>query len=57
MYFPIYDRLVKALTKGLGPDEAAATEPGKELDPQWGDARPFVLMAFKSMWGHFAPGA
>ena len=57
MYFTIYDRLVKALTKGLGPNEAADTQPAKDLNPQWGDARPFVLMAFKSLWGHFAPDA
>ena len=57
MYFTIYDRLVKALTKGLGPDEAADTEPAKDLNPQWGNPRPFVLNAFKSMWGHFAPDA
>jgi glyoxylase-like metal-dependent hydrolase (beta-lactamase superfamily II) len=57
VYFTIYDRLVKALTKGLGPNEAADTQPAKDLNPQWGDARPFVLMAFKSMWGHFAPDA
>ncbi len=57
MYFTLYDRLVKSLTQGLGPDETAATEPAKEFNPQWGDARPFVLMAFKSLWGHFAPDA
>jgi cyclase len=57
MYFTLYDRLVKALTKGLGPNEAADTQPAKDLNPQWGDARPFVLMAFKSLWGHFAPDA
>jgi glyoxylase-like metal-dependent hydrolase (beta-lactamase superfamily II) len=57
MYFTIYDRLVKALTKGLGPDEAADTEPAKDFNLHWGDARPFVLNAFKSMWGHFAPDA
>jgi cyclase len=57
MYFTIYDRLVKALTKGLGPDEAADTQPAKDLNAPWGEPRPFVLMAFKSMWGHFAPDA
>lgn len=56
-YFTLYDRLVKALTKGLSPEEAADTQPAKDLNPQWGDARPFVLMAFKSLWGHFTPDA
>jgi glyoxylase-like metal-dependent hydrolase (beta-lactamase superfamily II) len=57
MYFTIYDRLVKCLTKGLGPEEAAATAPAKEFNPQWGDPQPFVLMAFESLWGHYAPDA
>jgi hypothetical protein len=45
------------LTKGLSPAEAVATEPAKDLNPQWGDPAPFVTMAFKSLWGHFAPDA
>ena len=57
MYFTLYDRLVKDLTKGLGPLEVVATDPAKEFNPQWGDSRPFVNMAFKSLWGHFAPDA
>jgi len=32
-YFTIYDRLVKSLTKGLGPEEALATEPAKGINP------------------------
>jgi cyclase len=56
-YFTIYDRLVKCLTKGLGPDETLATEPAKGINPDWGDASPFVLASFKSLWGHYAPDA
>jgi glyoxylase-like metal-dependent hydrolase (beta-lactamase superfamily II) len=57
MYFTIYDRLVKALTKGLSPAEALATEPAKEFNPEWGTPNAFLDMAFKSLWGHFAPDA
>jgi len=57
MYFGIYERLVKCLTGGLGPEEAVATQPAKGLNPHWGDPAPFVAMAFKSLWGHFAPDA
>jgi cyclase len=57
MYFSIYDRLVKALTKGLSPAEALATEPAKEFNPEWGSPNAFLDMAFKSLWGHFAPDA
>jgi cyclase len=55
MYFTIYERLVKCLTSGLGPDEMVATQPAKEFNPQWGDQSAFVTMAFKSLWGHYAP--
>jgi cyclase len=57
MYFEIYDRLVKQLIKGMGPDEAYATGPAREYEALWGDSRPFVLAAFRSLWGHFAPDA
>ena len=56
-YFTIYDRLVKSLTKGLGPAEALAAEPAKGINPAWGDPTPFLTMAFKSLWGHFAADA
>jgi cyclase len=56
-YFTIYDRLVKCLTKGLSPAEALATEPSKGINEQWGDPQPFLVMAFKSLWGHYAPDA
>jgi glyoxylase-like metal-dependent hydrolase (beta-lactamase superfamily II) len=55
MYFTIYERLVKCLTSGLGPDEMVATQPAREFNPQWGDQSAFVTMAFKSLWGHYAP--
>jgi len=57
MYFTIYDRLVKARTKGLSPAEALANEPAKEFNPDWGNPNAFLDMAFKSLWGHFAPDA
>ena len=57
MYRTIYERLVKSLTSGLGPEEAVAAAPTREFNPQWGDPTPFVTMAFKSLWGHFAPDA
>ncbi len=57
MYFEIYDRLVKQLVKGMGPDEAWASGPAKEYEVQWGDSRQFVLASFRSLWGHYAPDA
>jgi cyclase len=57
MYATIFDRLQKAMRKGLGPDETLATEPAKEFEAKWGDSKQFVVMAFKSMWGHLAPDA
>lgn len=56
-YFTLYERLVKCLTQGLSPAEALATDPAKGLNPQWGDPTAFTTMAFKSLWGHYAPDA
>jgi cyclase len=57
MYFQIFDRTVKQLVKGMGPDEAAAANLAKEYEAQWGDSRTFVVASFKSLWGHYAPDA
>jgi glyoxylase-like metal-dependent hydrolase (beta-lactamase superfamily II) len=57
MYFQVFDRLVKQLIKGMGPDEAYASGPAKEYEAQWGDSHDFVIAAFKSLWGHYAPDA
>jgi glyoxylase-like metal-dependent hydrolase (beta-lactamase superfamily II) len=57
MYATIFDRLGKLLRKGMGPDEVAAAEPTKEFNAKWGDPKQFVDLAFKSLWGHFAPDA
>ena len=57
MYATIFERLGKLLRKGLGPDEVAAAEPTREFNARWGDPKQFVDLAFKSLWGHFAPDA
>jgi cyclase len=57
MYMTIFDRCVKLLVKGLGPDEVIAQEPAKEFEAQWGDSKEFVRASFKSLWGHYAPDA
>jgi glyoxylase-like metal-dependent hydrolase (beta-lactamase superfamily II) len=57
MYATILDRLSRLMRKGMGPDEALAARPTQEFDAQWGDPRQFTLLAFKSLWGHFAPDA
>jgi hypothetical protein len=41
----------------MGPEEAIAANPTKEFDAKWGEPTPFVTLAFKSLWGHFAPDA
>jgi len=57
MFFTLYDRLVKSLVKGLGPEEVVASAPAREFEAQWGDSKQFVTAAFESLWGHFAPDA
>ena len=56
-FMTIFDRTVKSLVKGLGPDEAFAEGPAKEYEAQWGDSKKFVLGSFRSLWGHYAPDA
>jgi glyoxylase-like metal-dependent hydrolase (beta-lactamase superfamily II) len=57
MYSTISERLLKMLRQGLGPDEVIARKPTAEFDAKWGDPTQFVTLAFKSLWGHFAPDA
>ena len=57
MYFAIFDRLVKLLVKGQGPDEVVAAKPAKDFEAQWGPSDTFVNASFKSLWGHYAPDA
>jgi cyclase len=57
MYATISERLQKMLRQGLGPEEAIAKGPTAEFDAKWGDPKEFVDMAFRSLWGHFAPDA
>ena len=57
MYFAIFDRLVKLLVKGQGPDEVVAAKPAQEFEAQWGPSDEFVRASFKSLWGHYAPDA
>lgn len=57
MYAAIFDRMGKLLRKGMGPEEVLAANVTKEYDAKWGDPTQFVTLAFKSLWGHFAPDA
>jgi hypothetical protein len=57
MYAAIFDRLGKLLRKGMSPAEVVAAHPTKEFDAKWGESTQFVTLAFKSLWGHFAPDA
>lgn len=57
MYATIFDRLQKLLRKGFGPDEVVAQNPTREFNEKWGEPTAFVTLAFKSLWGHFAPDA
>jgi cyclase len=57
MFFQIFDRCVKQLVKGMGPEECADTQPAKEYEARFGASREFVLASFKSLWGHYAPDA
>jgi len=57
MFMTIFDGVVKALVKGLGPEEAYETGPATAFEAQRGDSKAFVIASFKSLWGHYAPDA
>ncbi len=57
MFMTVFDRCVKALVRGLGPEEAFASGPAKEYEAAMGDSKRFVIASFKSLWGHYAPDA
>ena len=54
MYFTIYQRLAKALTRGLSPAEAVAEHPTREFQPTWDSPDRFIEQAFKSQRPHQA---
>jgi glyoxylase-like metal-dependent hydrolase (beta-lactamase superfamily II) len=57
MYTTIAGRMQKMMRQGLGVDEVVAKNPAAEYEAKWGDAKSFVDMAFRSLWGHMAPDA
>jgi cyclase len=55
MYTTIAGRMQKMMRQGLGVDEVVARNPAAEYEAKWGDAKSFIDMAFRSLWGHMAP--
>lgn len=57
MFATIAGRLEHMLFRGYGPKDVLAHDPTKEFNAKWGDPTEFTTMAFKSLWGHYAPDA
>jgi cyclase len=57
MYGLIWERLVRTLYSGGGPEEAVAAEPAREFDDIMGDSDEFVRRAFQSLWAYLSPDA
>jgi cyclase len=57
MYETIWERLVKKLYAGGGPDEAVAAKPTQEFDDIMGPSEDFVRRAFQSLWAYLSPDA
>jgi len=57
MYGTIWERLVKKLYGGGGPDEAVAAKPTQEFDDIMGPSEEFVRRAFQSLWAYLSPDA
>jgi cyclase len=57
MYSEIWERLVKTLYSGGGPEEAVAAAPTKEFNDIMGPSDEFVVRAFQSLWAYLSPDA
>ena len=57
MYSVIWERLVKTLYSGGGPEEALAAKPTQEFDAIMGPSDAFVERAFQSLWAYLSPDA
>jgi glyoxylase-like metal-dependent hydrolase (beta-lactamase superfamily II) len=57
MYSVIWERLVKTLYSGGGPQEALAAKPTAEFDAIMGPSDAFVERAFQSLWAYLSPDA
>jgi cyclase len=57
MYSVIWERLVKTLYGGGGPQEALAAKPTAEFDAIMGPSDVFVERAFQSLWAYLSPDA
>lgn len=57
MYSLIWERLLKTLYSGGGPDEAVAAKPTQEFDAKLGPSEAFVRRAFQSLWAYLSPDA
>ena len=55
MYAGISGQMQKMLRQGLGVQEVVAKNPAAEYEAKMGDAKAFIDMAFRSLWGHMAP--
>ena len=52
MLATMYERFVKMMKQGMGPDDILASAPTKEFDAKWGAPELFVSTAYRSMWLH-----
>ena len=57
MFGAISQRLRTMMFGGKNIDDVLAAQPTKEFDGRMGDPKPFLRLAFQSMWGHFTPDA
>lgn len=57
MYGTIWERLVRTLYSGGGPQEALAAAPAREFDELMGESDAFVERAFQSLWAYLSPDA
>jgi cyclase len=52
MLSTVFDRFVKLMKQGMGPEDMIAAAPTKEFDEKWGDPRLLIASAYRGLWGH-----
>ena len=46
------ERIWQLMRKGMSDTDIVAAKPTAEYDDKWGDPTPFLLSAYKGLWGH-----
>jgi glyoxylase-like metal-dependent hydrolase (beta-lactamase superfamily II) len=55
IYLDLFETMIGYMNKGFGPEDAAASNPLEPYEAEYGDARPFLYGAYRSMLIAYVP--